>query len=125
MYVSYATNIVFAADILPPITTSSRNPTTPNGWNSWYTSPITVTLNPTDLESGVKEVNYRVNGGAWQKQEFQNTLNLIQNPSFETGDSGSNTLLQYWEQANTNPDVIYNQDTTISYPTFKVKSPFI
>ncbi len=115
--ISFTTNIVFAADILPPVTTSTRNPATPNGWNSWYTSPITVTLNPTDLESGVKEVNYRVNSGIWQKQEFQNTLNLAQNPSFEIGDSGSNTLLQHWEQANANPDAIYNQDTTVSYPT--------
>ncbi len=115
-------SMVFAADTTPPTTSATRSPNTPNGWNSWYTTPITVTLHPTDLGSGVKEVNYRVNNGIWQKQEFQNTLNLVQNPSFETGDISSNTLVQYWEQANANAGATYTQDISVSYPTTPIAS---
>lgn len=118
----FLSGYAYAADTTAPTTSATRSPNTPNGWNSWYNTPITVTLHPNDLESGVKEVNYRVNNGVWQKQTFENTLNLLQNPSFEVSDGSSGTGALYWEPANTNALAVYSQDPTTSYPTSPINS---
>ena len=36
------------------------------GENGWYTSPVIITLRSEDALSGVAEVHYQVDGGAWQ-----------------------------------------------------------
>lgn len=71
------------AGTTPPTTTETFDPSSPDGRNGWYVSPLDITLEATDLESGVKEINYRLNSGSWIKTEFGNTLNLAPNPSFE------------------------------------------
>jgi hypothetical protein len=41
-------------DCYPPILNYTIDPPEPDGWNGWYVSNITITLNATDNESGVK-----------------------------------------------------------------------
>jgi len=53
-------------DTLPPITTISFDPATPDGDNGWYVNDVTVTLNATDDGFGVKAIYYRVAGGEWK-----------------------------------------------------------
>jgi hypothetical protein len=52
-------------DITPPVSTHSLDPPEPDGDNGYYVSNVTVTLNATDNESGVKEIRYRVDNGSW------------------------------------------------------------
>jgi hypothetical protein len=49
-------------DCYPPILYISFDPSEPDGENGWYVSNITVILNATDDESGVKEIRYIYNG---------------------------------------------------------------
>jgi len=51
-------------DTTPPVTTHSLDPPTPDGGNGWYVSDVNVTLNATDDMSGVKEIQYRIDGGS-------------------------------------------------------------
>jgi hypothetical protein len=51
-------------DRQPPITTSSRQGQI--GAGGWYTSPVQITLNPSDAVSGVALTLYRLDGGSWQ-----------------------------------------------------------
>ncbi|MFH1566234.1 MAG: hypothetical protein ABIB98_03505 [bacterium] len=84
-------SVVFAqTDTTSPLTTAVINPSSPNGENGWYTSSVDVTLNSVDLESGVKEMNWRLNNGTWTKKTFTQTLNMVINSSFETGTDGWN-----------------------------------
>lgn len=53
-------------DATPPTTAYQYDPTTIVGDNGWYRSPITITLIPTDLVSGVNQTQYRINNGSWQ-----------------------------------------------------------
>jgi hypothetical protein len=79
------TETAFAqSDTTPPTTTATLNGTV--GLNDWYTSGVGVNLSASDLESGVASINYRLDEGEWQREEFLGTLNRIQNPSFEDGD---------------------------------------
>jgi len=96
------------AGVTAPITTLTKDPSSPDGENDWYVSPVTFTLDATDLESGVKEINYRIDEGIWQKKSFGDTLNLAPNPSFETTDS--------WEPNLTDPNTTYSKDT-LNYMT--------
>src|SRR3989344_5841343 len=72
------------AGITPPVTAVTQTPSSPNGTDGWYVSPVEFKLNSTDLESGVKEINYSIDGAAWQKATFNDSANLAPNPSFET-----------------------------------------
>jgi hypothetical protein len=45
----------------------SISPSTPNGNAGWYVTPVDVVLSATDLESGVKEINYKIHRGYWHK----------------------------------------------------------
>lgn len=79
---------VRAADTTPPTTQATINPSTPDGTNGWYKTPVEVKLSASDDESGVAAINWRLDGGIWQSQNFSGSLNLAPNPSFEQG-SGS------------------------------------
>jgi hypothetical protein len=50
-------------DLEPPQTMLSVAGTAGN--NGWYVSPATITLAATDSGSGVRETQYRLNGGTW------------------------------------------------------------
>ena len=100
-----------ATDTILPVTTVTQTPASPDGKNNWYVSPVTFNLEATDLDSGIKEINYRIDSGVWQKASFDNSLNLAPNPSFET--SGSTTSgLASWEATVSDPEGTYSQDTS-------------
>ena len=94
--VSFHLFFVVAADITAPVTTKIQTLAAPDGNNGWYVTPVQFDLTATDLESGVKEINYRVDGGTWQKVEFADSLNLAPNPSFETP-AGTSAGIADWE----------------------------
>lgn len=108
------------AGTTPPITTYTQSPSSPDGNNGWYITPVQFDLVSTDLESGVKEINYRIDGGTWQKLSFSDTLNLAQNPSFElTGPTTSS--LDSWEATTVDGQTTYSQDTTNWDPNYSAK----
>jgi len=100
------------ADATPPLTTISKNPINPNGSENWYTTPVQITLNGTDLESGIKEINYRINSGEWEKSSFYQTLNLAPNPSFE------NNGFAGWDVSVLDQYINASIDTTTYAPSF-------
>lgn len=115
---------LFQRDLLagttPPSTVHTLTPTTPNGENGWYITPVQVDLTATDLESGVKEINYQIDGGVWNKASFSSTLNRAPNPSFEIP-GGTTSGLDKWE-ASIIGSATYSQDTTVYYPGFETSS---
>ena len=110
-----------AVDITPPSTTYVQTPSSPNGDNNWYVTPVQFDLTATDLESGVKEINYRINEGVWQKISFSDTLNLVQNPSFETA-GGTTSGLASWDATLIDSQITYSQDITQYAPDFQIAS---
>lgn len=108
-------NVSFA-DTTPPSTTRSLSPESPNGNESWYLNPVEVTLDATDLKSGVSEILYRVNSGNWEKRSFYQTLNLAPNPSFE--ENG----LYKWELSINDGYGSAVQDYTVVHPNYGTSS---
>ena len=111
-----------AIDVTPPTTTFTRTPATPDGNNSWYVSPVLIQLNATDLGSGVKDINYKINNGAWQKIDFSNTANLVPNASFETSSGSTTTGLSRWEGTLVDPEVTYSKDNANYAPGYEAAS---
>lgn len=54
---------VISSDTTPPESFAFRSGTL--GLNGWYTTPVEVALSATDDSSGVNEIQYRIDGGAW------------------------------------------------------------
>lgn len=103
----------------PPVTTIEKSPSSPDGKNSWYVKPVKITLTGTDLESGVKEINYRIDGGSWVKKDFSNSLNLAPNPSFETIGLNAPLNTQDWKVSNSNPGATYSRDNLVYKSDFQ------
>ena len=76
---------VYAADTTPPISTLTATPLTPNGDNGWYTTYPQINIDADDSESGVSAIHWKINNGVWNTSDFSQGLNLIHNPSFESG----------------------------------------
>lgn len=75
---------VVLPDFTPPHTSASASGTL--GTNSWYTSNVIVTLSATDTGSGVRSIQYSLNGGMiWNTYATQLTLSA----------EGSTTLQYY------------------------------
>uniref|UniRef100_A0A7C4TS89 CBM-cenC domain-containing protein n=1 Tax=candidate division WWE3 bacterium TaxID=2053526 RepID=A0A7C4TS89_UNCKA len=104
-----------------PVTTYTQTPSSPDGKNNWYVTPVTFDLQATDLESGVKEINYKIDNGGWQKVSFENTLNLVQNPSMETADTTTSGLAN-WEATLVDGTTTYSRDITTYAPSFSLAS---
>jgi hypothetical protein len=119
------TSFAQTGDTTPPTTTYIMTPSSPNGNNDWYVTPVDFELNATDLESGVKEINYRVDGGTWQKTSFTNTGNLAPNPSFEISDTGTSTGAASWEATVIDPEVTINPTTADYAPGYDVTSLYM
>ncbi len=115
------TFFVTNAGVTPPITTRIQTPSSPNGNNSWYKTPVQFQLEATDVESGVKEINYRIDGGIWQKVSFSNSLNLAPNPSFENIGSTSSGNAD-WDATIVDGSGSYAHDTGMAYPGFGAAS---
>lgn len=94
------------SDTQAPTTVHSLNPSNPDGNNNWYISPVLVQLDATDLGSGVKKINYRVDGGQWLSKTFTGTQNRVTNPSFELGASTS-TGATAWYASVEDPEATY------------------
>jgi hypothetical protein len=107
-----------AADNTPPVTVLEKNPTNPTGNNDWYREPVKITITGTDLESGVKEIFYRVDSGSWVKKDFSNSVNLAPNPSFETPYANPPLDTQDWKISNSNPGAVYSRDTLVYMSSF-------
>jgi len=59
------TIVTVLVDSTPPVTAHTQPEGTP-GASGWYVSPVTVTLLPFDVTSGVAATYYRTNQGSWQ-----------------------------------------------------------
>lgn len=115
------TTRVALAGTIPPVTTVTQTPSSPDGDNDWYVSPVRFDLQATDLNSGVESINYRIDGGSWQTVSFSDTLNLVQNPSFETAGATTTGIL-YWEATTEDAGTIYSQDPVNYAPNFATSS---
>ncbi|EKD99491.1 MAG: hypothetical protein ACD_22C00242G0002 [uncultured bacterium] len=104
-------NQAYAADITAPVTTYTKTPSLPDGKNGWYTSVVRFDLSSSDLESGVREINHRIDSEPWETVYFNNSVNLAQNPSFEEG-------LSSWEATLQDADTTYEQDGTDYAPSY-------
>ncbi len=107
----------FASDTTSPVSSITLSPASPDGLNGWYISPIDITIAADDLESGVQSINYKLDSGSLVTQNFNNNLNLVQNPSFE--DAG--LPLSLWDKTNDDSNATFSQDT-ISAPSLGTKS---
>lgn len=105
------------ADTTAPTTTYSQTPSSPDGTNSWYKTPPQFTLTATDLESGIKDINYRINSGSWQTVSFTDTLNLVLNPSMETAAINS-TGIQNWDATTVDAFGVYTKDVLNYAPPY-------
>jgi hypothetical protein len=101
-----------AADLTPPVTTYVQTPATPDGKFNWYKSIVRFDLTSTDLESGVKEINYKVDANPWVKISFTGSLNLAPDPSFEKQDSS-------WQA---DAGTVFSYDNTNYAPNFATTS---
>lgn len=112
----------YALDITPPSTTINVSPASPNGNFNWYVTPVGVTLSATDLESGVKTINYRVDTGSWQTVTFADALNLAPNPSMEEIDSNNVPIILDWSASVLDADTNYTRDTANYAPDYPITS---
>jgi len=110
------------AGTTPPVTSATKDPEDPDGKNQWYVTPVEVTLVSTDSESGVKEINYRIDSGNWIKEDFTDTLNLAPNPSFEISGGVSPLYTEDWAAGVQDEYVTYSSDTAVYKPSFATTS---
>ncbi len=96
-----------AGDTTPPTSTLTKVPSSADGQNGWYVTPIDITISADDLESGVESINWTLDGVS-DSQTFSNTLNLAPNASFET----AGTPLDSWELVNNDGNATFIQDPT-------------
>lgn len=108
-------------DTQAPSTVHSLNPSSPDGNNSWYISPVQIQLDATDLGSGVKRINYRIDGGTWLSKTFEGTQNRVTNPSFELGASTS-TGATAWYASVEDPEATYQRTSEDFAPEYSNNS---
>lgn len=70
----------------------------------------------------MKEINYQVDSAPWQKVSFQDTLNLVPNPSFEEPDVNSPIYTKYWIKTSPGNSATYTRDTAVFAPGFDTVS---
>lgn len=119
LFLSFST---FAADTNAPITAATKDPAEPDGKNDWYVTPVEITLESTDLESGVKEINYKIDSFSWHKVDFSNSLNLAPNPSFELSDENAPINTKDWVVGTIDEFVNYARDEAEYKPGFETTS---
>jgi len=114
----------WAVDTTPPTTTYTIAPAIPDGNNGWYVTPVKITLSATDLDSGVRTINYRLNGGNWVTKSFTDTMNLAPNASFEIEDTAvppaSNINTLGWSARDPDAQVTpYTRDSVDYLPGYE------
>jgi hypothetical protein len=105
-------------DTTPPVTTIGLTGEQNIGYEPWYVSDVDVTLTATDSGSGVKEIYYKLNGGA-------ETIVSGDVATFTITSEGTNTL-DYW--AVDNADNVEDTNTATikidkTAPTVKITAP--
>lgn len=115
-------NNITQAGTTPPTTTATKDPLTPNGDYSWYVTPVTINLQATDLESGVRTLNYKIDTNDWQTITYEDTLNISPNPSFEIPSGVSNISTYGWNATLLDAETTYSRDTSFSVPGFESTS---
>ena len=78
-------NILSFDGITPPITTCTLEPPVPNGDCGWYIINVTVKLNATDDNSGVKTIYYRISGGEWKNQSGDIVIFILDHDCLQEG----------------------------------------
>ncbi|MBN1280420.1 MAG: DUF2341 domain-containing protein [Candidatus Thermoplasmatota archaeon] len=86
-------------DIYPPVTTISLDPEEPNGNNSWYISPITVTFNVTDVDSDPENITtyYNINGFGTQVYDPQDPPVI--------SSERPNNYIEFWSNDSVNEEL--------------------
>jgi hypothetical protein len=92
LFFSLVVNVAFAGDQASPVSVSAFHPPSPDGGFGWYWQSVSADIFSWDLESGVKSISYKINNNPPTTATFENTINLIENPSFEDSLSESWSL---------------------------------
>jgi hypothetical protein len=111
-------------DIYAPVTEITLNPAAPNGNNNWYTIPIVVTFNVTDVDSDPQNITtyYNINGFG---EEIYNPAS----PPVISTDRPDN-YIEYWSNDSVNEEYPHNRveglkiDTTVPMITL-YQPPYI
>ena len=79
-------------DTTPPGLSVEGNPTSPDGSNNWYVSPVVLTGTASDATSGVAGVQVQVDGGSWQNgSSLSEGVDGTHTIVFRTMDNAGNT----------------------------------
>ena len=87
-------HVVLNIDLAAPTTTAALNgESNAANWPAWYTAPVAVRLSAQDgatgrARVGVRDVHYRLDGGAWQTQGGDTT-------AFTVNSDGAHTVEYY------------------------------
>lgn len=93
-YNRYSRHLDLRVDLAPPNTTLGLNGDSNSAnWPAWFTGAVEVHLQAVDgstgsVRSGVQEIHYRVDGGAWQSQAADHV-------GFTVSTDGSHTVAYY------------------------------
>jgi hypothetical protein len=90
---------IVGLDIYPPSTTIFFDPAVPNGNNSWYVSPVTVTFNVSDVDSDPQNITtyYSINGYAAE------TYHPESPPVIST--EAPDNYIDYWSNDSINEEI--------------------
>jgi len=93
--------------------TTGISTTGTNGWNGWKTSPVQVTLSPSDTRSGVAATYYAVDGGPTQTYSGPFTIDgsAIHQLNYWSVDNVGNTEVQKSEAVKIDKDAPVTQSS--------------
>ena len=87
-----SSNGTIRLDTTPPSLSVEGNPTSPDGSNNWYVSPVILTGTASDATSGVAGMHYQVDGGSWQNgSSLSEGVDGTHTIVFRTMDNAGNT----------------------------------
>lgn len=99
-------------DPTPPTTTYELLPSSPNGENGWYNTPVDIKLSASDQDTGIGSIFYKIDNLNWQQVVFNSSAtNTLLNPSFEQIGPLSQCGVQFWELSVNDPQVSCQQVT--------------
>jgi hypothetical protein len=98
-------------DIYPPVTTIAFDPSEPNGNNSWYISPVTVTFNVSDVDSDPENITtyFNINGFGVE------IYNPLVPPVISS--EGPENVVEYWSNDSINEELPHQRAEGIKIDT--------